>query len=105
MFVTDAWAGLFTSNDGGTTWSPSNTGITTRVGPTGDGIPVFSVTVDPNHPDTVWLGTQFQRGIFKSVDGGRTWKKMDNGIVETEGITFRGFTVQPGDFRRGLCSG
>ena len=97
MFVTDAWAGVFISANGGATWSPSNAGITTRVGATGDGIPVFSLTVDPNNPDTVWLGTQFQRGIFKSTDGGHTWKKMDNGIVETGGITFRGFTVQPGD--------
>jgi photosystem II stability/assembly factor-like uncharacterized protein len=97
MFVTDAWAGLFTSTDGGANWSQSNKGITTRTGPTGDGIPVFSVTIDPNQPDTVWLGTQFQRGIFKSVDGGLSWKKMDKGIVERDGITFRGFSVQPGD--------
>jgi len=97
MFVTDAWAGLFTSTDGGANWLPSNTGISTRIGPTGDGIPVFSVTIDPNQPDTMWVGTQFQRGIFKSVDGGRSWSKMDNGIVEADGITFRGFSVQPGD--------
>jgi len=97
MFVTDAWAGVFMSNDSGMSWFPSNEGITTRIGPTGDGIPVFSVTIDPNNPNTVWLGTQFQRGIFKSVDGGRTWKKMDGGVVENEGITFRGFTIQPGD--------
>ncbi len=28
MFVTDAWAGVFKSTDGGDTWFPSNTGIT-----------------------------------------------------------------------------
>jgi photosystem II stability/assembly factor-like uncharacterized protein len=97
MFVTDAWAGAFISNDGGQSWFPSSDGISTRVGPSGDAIPVFSLTVDQNNPDIVWAGTQFQRGIFKSTDGGRSWTKMDSGVVEKEGITFRGFTVQPGN--------
>jgi len=95
MFVTDAWAGVFASADGGLTWFPSSDGITTRTGPTGDAIPVFSLTIDPNNPDTVWVGTQFQRGIFKSTDGGRNWQNMDNGVIEEEGITFRGFSVDP----------
>ncbi len=97
MFVTDAWAGVFMSTDGGMNWFPSSEGIITRTGPSGDAIPVFSLTIDPNSPETIWAGTQFQRGIFKSVDGGRTWNKVDNGVVENEGITFRGFSVQPGD--------
>jgi photosystem II stability/assembly factor-like uncharacterized protein len=95
MYVTDAWAGVFMSVDGGATWFPSNDGITTRTGTTGDAIPVFSLTIDPNQPDTIWVGTQFTRGIFKSTDGGQTWKKMDSGVVEGEGITFRGFSVDP----------
>ncbi|HSB67215.1 MAG TPA: hypothetical protein VLD65_11600, partial [Anaerolineales bacterium] len=95
MYVTDAWAGVFASTDGGLTWHPSSDGITTRTGPTGDAIPVFSLTIDPNHPDTIWVGTQFQRGIFKSIDGGQTWQKMDNGVIEAEGITFRGFSIDP----------
>ncbi len=95
MFVTDAWAGVFASTDGGLTWSPSSDGITTRTGTTGDAIPVFSLTIDPIQPDTLWVGTQFQRGIFKSTNGGQTWQKMDNGVIESEGITFRGFSVDP----------
>lgn len=97
MLVTDAWAGMFMSTDGGTTWFPTNEGITTRTGPTGDAIPVFCVTVDPSDPDIVWAGTQNVRGIFKSVDGGHTWAEQDNGVTERDGITFRGFTVDPHD--------
>jgi photosystem II stability/assembly factor-like uncharacterized protein len=97
MFVTDAWAGVFASIDGGRTWYPSSEGITTRTGPSGDAIPVFSLTIDPNDPKIVWAGTQFTRGIFKSTDGGRTWQKKDAGIVEREGISFRGFSVMSGD--------
>jgi photosystem II stability/assembly factor-like uncharacterized protein len=97
MFVTDAWAGVFASDDGGQNWYPANEGITTRTGPTGEAIPVFSLTIDPNNPQIVWAGTQFLRGIFKSTDGGRTWQKMNSGVIEKEGISFRGFTVQPGN--------
>jgi photosystem II stability/assembly factor-like uncharacterized protein len=95
MYVTDAWAGVFMSTDGGQTWFPSNEGITTRTGESGDAIPVFCLTIDPHDYDIIWVGTQNVRGVFKSTDGGRTWMEMDNGVVEREGITFRGFTVDP----------
>ncbi len=97
LYVTDAWAGVFISTDGGANWFPSNAGITTRTGPSGDAIPVFSLTIDPNDPETIWVGTQFQRGIFNSTDGGQTWQKRVTGIVESDGITFRGFAVDPTD--------
>jgi photosystem II stability/assembly factor-like uncharacterized protein len=95
MYVTDAWAGVFMSSDGGQTWQPSNQGITTRTGSSGDAIPVFCLTIDPHNPDIIWVGTQNKRGIFKSIDGGLSWKEMDKGVVESEGITFRGVTVDP----------
>lgn len=95
MFVTDANAGVFFSNDSGKTWAPFNEGITTRTGPTGDIIPIFCLTIDPLHPNVIWAGTQEARGIFKSTDGGLTWEKHDNGIIESQGITFRGFTIDP----------
>jgi photosystem II stability/assembly factor-like uncharacterized protein len=96
MYVTDAWAGVFISNDAGKTWHPSNEGITTRTGGSGDAIPVFCLTIDPHDHDIIWIGTQNVRGIFKSTDAGKTWVEKDNGIIEYEGITFRGFTVDPG---------
>lgn len=97
MYVTDAWSGVNMSTDGGRTWIASNEGITTRTGPSGDAIPIFSLTIDPHNPNIIWAGTQGIRGIFKSVDGGRTWVEKVNGIIEREGITFRGFTVDPRD--------
>ncbi|MFQ6100826.1 MAG: family 16 glycoside hydrolase [Anaerolineae bacterium] len=96
MFVTDAWAGVFESVDGGETWFLTNSGIATRVGPSGDGIPVFSLTIDPNNPDRVWIGTQSARGVFRSNDGGATWVSMNSGIQEIA-PTIRGFAVEPGN--------
>ncbi len=97
MYVTDAFAGVFMSENGGEDWFPSNNGITIRWGTTGDAIPIFSLTIDPNNYDIIWAGTQNTRGIFKSLDAGYTWQKMDNGIIERDGITFRGFAVEPGN--------
>lgn len=97
MFVTDAFAGVFKSTDGGETWFPSNNGINVRGGASGDAIPIFCLTIDPNNPDTVWVGTQNVRGIFKSEDGGETWVMKVNGILEREGITFRGISIDPQD--------
>ena len=97
MYVTDAFAGVFMSDNGGKDWFPSNQGITIRTGTTSDAIPIFSLTIDPNKYDIIWAGTQNTRGIFKSLDAGYTWQKMDNGISEREGITFRGFAVEPGN--------
>ena len=95
MYVTDAWAGVFVSPNGGQSWYPSSQGITTRTGESGDAIPVFCLTIDPHDPDIIWIGTQNVRGVFKSTDAGQTWVEKVNGIVERDGITFRGITIDP----------
>ncbi len=95
LFVTDAWAGVHKSTDGGKTWFPANDGIVTRTSFSGDAIPIFCLTIDPVDYDIVWAGTQDARGIFKSTDGGKTWVQKDKGVVEGQGITFRGFTIDP----------
>jgi photosystem II stability/assembly factor-like uncharacterized protein len=95
MYVTDAWAGVFKSTNGGAQWYPSNNGIQARAGASGDAIPVFSLTIDPHNNDIIWIGTQDVRGIYKTLNGGDSWTRMDNGVIETNGITFRGFTVDP----------
>lgn len=93
--VTDAFAGVHLSTDGGLTWATSDEGIDARTGPSNEAIPVFSLTIDPNNPDIVWAGTQGVRGIYRSTDGGRTWEKRVTGI--REGITIRGLAVEPGN--------
>lgn len=95
MFVTDGFAGVFKSIDGGKNWFPSNSGIPRKGGPSGDAIPIFCLTIDQNNPDIVWAGMQQQLGIFKSVDGGNSWVEKVEGIEEPTGITFRGFSVDP----------
>lgn len=56
--------GVFTSANGGATWSPANTGLA--------GINVFSLALDPIMPAVVYAGT-FGSRIFKTTDGGEHW--------------------------------
>lgn len=95
-YVTDNFAGVHISTDNGRTWHPSNQGIPSQMGPTGDWRPIFSLTVDPINPQIIWAGTDVTGHIYKSIDGGQTWVQKDNGIVnEWDELTFRGFTIDP----------
>lgn len=101
LYVTDNFAGVVVSTDGGATWRASNQGITVRAGPTGNAYPIFSLTVDPNNPNILWAGTNGaggQYGVFKSTDGGATWSLKTSGIPSAPyGIVFRGFTTEVGN--------
>ncbi len=78
----------------GNVWKTSNAGVTYR--PVFDQYGAYSigcVTIDPNNPHTVWVGTgenNSQRsvgygdGVYKSVDGGKSWKHM--GLKQSEHI-------------------
>ncbi|MCU0612136.1 MAG: YCF48-related protein [Candidatus Eisenbacteria bacterium] len=93
-YVTDAWSGFYISTDNGGTWELSNTGISARKQI--DGIPIFSATVDPHNPNTIWIGTDITADIYKSTDGGHTWVEMTNGVdPDLRPMSFRGFTVDP----------
>ncbi len=95
MFVTDNPSGVNKSYDGGNTWVQRNKGINARSGSSGDGIPIFSLSIDPNNPNIIWAGTQGMRGIFKSTDGGESWAKKDDGITEWNEISIRNFGIHP----------
>ncbi|TVZ54891.1 putative secreted protein (Por secretion system target) [Lutibacter sp. Hel_I_33_5] len=104
IYITDAFSGVHKSSDGGTTWVPKNNGITSRTGISDDAIPVFTIAIDQNNPTTIWAGTQFDSGIFKSSDSAENWIKKTNGITETN-IVFREISVVNGDSNIVYASG
>lgn len=59
--------GVFLSEDSGLTWSRKRAGNY-------PGLVVF-----PDQPDTVLIG-EYNRGIFRTRDGGTTWQKCTNGL-------------------------
>jgi len=79
----------------GGVWKTTNAGITWE--PIFDGEKSYSIgciTIDPNNPHTVWVGTGenvggrhvgFGDGIYKSEDDGATWTNM--GLATSEHIS------------------
>jgi len=67
-------AGLYRSPDGGKTW---------KLMGFKDAGSIAKVVVDPHNSDVVWVavlgqiwGPSTERGVFKTSDGGKTWKKV-----------------------------
>jgi len=76
--------GMYKSNDAGASWTHIGLADTQHIG---------KVAVHPENPDIVFVAaighlyaSNPERGLFKSTDGGRTWKKLlgtdDVGAVE-----------------------
>lgn len=71
--VSSGFEGFWKSTDGGESWT--NIGLK-------DAMHVGRIVVHPTNPDVVWaavMGDLFKssatRGIYKTTDGGKTWKK------------------------------
>ncbi|MCF2856972.1 glycosyl hydrolase [Pseudoalteromonas sp. SMS1] len=78
--------GVWKTVNAGTTWTPIFD--KQAVYSTGD------VTIDPSNSNIIWVGTgennggrhiSFGDGVYKSVDGGKTWKNM--GLKDSERIS------------------
>ncbi|MBS1933876.1 MAG: glycoside hydrolase, partial [Bacteroidetes bacterium] len=99
--------GVYRTIDGGKTWQnvlykDENTGA-------------IQVAIDPNNSDIIyadlWAGRQgpwengawngTQSGLFKSIDGGNTWKQLTKGLPTTEqGLSRIGFCVAASNSNR-----
>jgi uncharacterized protein (TIGR03437 family) len=67
---------LFKTTNGGALWTPANVGL---------GAPSFfeilSLAVDPSNPNTLYAGVGgFAGALFKSADGGASWRQSGSGI-------------------------
>jgi len=85
----------FVAVGSGGVWKTKNAGITWK--PIFDSQPVYStgdVTIDPGNSNIIWVGTgennggrhlSFGDGVYRSLDGGQTWKNM--GLKKSEHIS------------------
>jgi photosystem II stability/assembly factor-like uncharacterized protein len=77
--------GVYKSEDAGKTWNHMGLEETRHID---------RILIDPNNPDIVYVGAMGhlwgpnqERGVFKTIDGGKTWKKVlyfdeDTGIAD-----------------------
>ena len=86
MYVAAGSGNVWKTVNAGTTWTP----IFDKYG----SYSIGCITLDPSNPHTVWLGTGenvggrhvgFGDGVYKSTDGGKTWKNM--GLKTSEHIS------------------
>lgn len=86
--------GLFRSNDGGMTWEPysiinDDAQFRSWMGSAQDGTPdgpkLHSIIVDPRDPKHIYIGMS-GGGFHESLDGGRTFKTLINGMQVVEGF-------------------
>jgi len=85
IYIGTASGGVWKSRDRGITFNPVFDDYTMSIG---------CITIDPQDPDTVWVGTgetnmrnsvSVGTGVYKTVDGGKTWKLM--GFKDSERIS------------------
>jgi photosystem II stability/assembly factor-like uncharacterized protein len=82
------------STDGGHNWLLRNGGLEYP----GIELKISALAIDPRNPNIIYAGTGFRsnydgHGIYRSADGGLSWKSINNGLPI--GITgFGGYYVQ-----------
>lgn len=85
IYVGTASGGLWFSPNDGITWQPITEELPTQS--------IGDVKIQQSNPDVIWLGTgegnprnsqSSGNGIYKSIDGGRTWKHL--GLENTRNI-------------------
>src|SRR4030095_3776795 len=72
--VSEGLGGIWRTEDGGRTWQSK--GLK-------DGRHIIRILIHPRNPDIVWaavmghlFGPNEERGVYKTIDGGKTWKKV-----------------------------
>jgi photosystem II stability/assembly factor-like uncharacterized protein len=92
FFVASGHGSLWKTTNGGTTFSPAFEGQKSFA--------IGAVKIDPSNPNIVWVGTGennnqsnviYGDGVYKSEDGGTSWKNM--GIEKSEHIG--GLAIDP----------
>ncbi len=86
VYVATGSGGIFKTTNGGMNWTPIFDRQST--------ISVGDIALEPGNPDVIWVGTgesnarnsvSFGDGVYKSTDGGKTWKNL--GLRDTNTIS------------------
>jgi len=84
-YIASASGGVWKTHNAGTTFEP--------IFDSQGSYSIGCITLDPNNPDIVWVGTgennnqrsvAYGDGVYRSLDGGKTWK--NTGLKESEHI-------------------
>jgi photosystem II stability/assembly factor-like uncharacterized protein len=85
-----AHAGLFRTEDGGTTWQP------VALPSKHPHVDVMAVTAHPEDARTIYAATH-EAGVLRSADGGTTWQEVNTGLG---GLDVHGLAMDPREPRK-----
>lgn len=78
VLIVGTFNGIFRSDDAGDSWEQLPTQATPGL------IHVESLAMDPRSTDVIYAGTWYLP--YKTIDGGKTWKSIKNGIIDDSDI-------------------
>ncbi|HTV71488.1 MAG TPA: exo-alpha-sialidase [Rhizobiaceae bacterium] len=89
MWIGISAAGVFYTKDGGKTWETRNKGTRADFLPEGQNYPEFGqcvhcVVMAPGEPDLLYQ--QNHCGMYRTEDGAKTWKSIENGLPSSFGF-------------------
>jgi photosystem II stability/assembly factor-like uncharacterized protein len=87
MLIAVSTGGVYRTEDGGQTWTASNTGVRAEFLP--EKYPEFGqcvhkVVMDPSNPTRLFLQNHW--GLYRSGDGGKQWNDIANGVPSDFGF-------------------
>jgi len=87
MLVAISSAGVFSTDDGGASWAPSNTGLRSDFLPDPQaeiGHCVHKLAAHPDRPDVVFMQKHWD--VMRSDDGGATWREISGNLPSDFGF-------------------
>ncbi|HEX9888436.1 MAG TPA: hypothetical protein VGA69_03080 [Nitriliruptorales bacterium] len=96
MLVAISAAGVFRTDDGGASWRPANTGLSSEVIPDPDadvGHCVHKLALHPSQPETVFMQKHWD--VMRSDDGGSSWTEVSGDLPTDFGFVIDVHAHQP----------
>jgi photosystem II stability/assembly factor-like uncharacterized protein len=96
MVVAISAAGVFRTEDGGSTWHPANRGLHSEGIPDPDaevGHCVHHVAMHPRRPDVLFMQKHWD--VMRSDDGGRSWREVSDNLPSDFGFAIEVHPHEP----------
>ena len=87
VYVGTQNSGIYKSEDGGTTWTPSSKGLA--------GASIGSLLMNPKDPSELYAAV-YSRGIYRSTDGGMSWQLSQDNQSGNTWPQCRNLAMDPG---------